>query len=344
MPCPPRPASLNLAFIIPNFFRLQLKASNAEEGDLFGIALALSDDGHTLAAGARFEDSAATGVDGDESDNSAWGAGAVYLFRFDGTDWFQEAYIKGSDTNVGDGFGFSVALSANGNTLAVGAWRQVDEAGNGAAYVFRFDGMHWNQQGFIKPANQGCCDYFGNSVALAADGNTLAVGAYAEDSKTSGINSERNNELEWDEYDSGAAYVFRFDGTDWSEEAYIKASTPDLEVYFGFDVALSSDGDTLAVGAPYERGAGVGINGSQTEQNGNSGAVYVFQFDRYEWRQHAYAGPSNTLVDGFGRHIALSADGKTLAAGAVGERSNATGINGNQDDQSMRAAGAVYLY
>ena len=322
-----------------------IKASNSDEGDQFGLALTLSDDGNTLAVGARSEDGVATGVNGNQNDNSAFGAGAVYLFRFDGADWFQQAYIKASNTGQGDEFGISVALNANGNTLAVGAWFQNDDSGNGAAYVFRFDGTLWYQQAYVKSANIGCCDLFGQSVALAADGNTLAVGAYSEDSESSGINSERNHELEWDEYDSGAAYVFRFDGIDWFEEAYIKASNTDFEVYFGFDVALGAGGNTLAVGAPEEDGGAVGINGNQSDRSGNSGAVYVFRFDGFRWHQHAYVKASNTdSGDGFGRHIALSEDGETLAVGAAGEDSIATGINGDQSDNSESVAGAVYVY
>ncbi len=95
-----------------------IKASNTDAGDEFGIGVALS--GDTLAVGARFEDSAATGIDGDQSNNSAADAGAVYVFTRDAAGaWSQEDYVKASNTDAGDGFGFGVALT--GDTLAVGA-------------------------------------------------------------------------------------------------------------------------------------------------------------------------------------------------------------------------------
>ena len=71
---------------------------------------------------APTERSAATGINGDASDNNANGAGAVYLFNRTGSSWSQQAYIKASNTDAGDFFGTSVALSADGNSLAVGAF------------------------------------------------------------------------------------------------------------------------------------------------------------------------------------------------------------------------------
>ncbi len=81
----------------------------------------MSADGSTLAVGAMGEDSAATGIDGDQANNFAVNAGAVYVFTRTGTGWVQQAYVKASNTGSGDYFGYSVALSADGVTLAVGA-------------------------------------------------------------------------------------------------------------------------------------------------------------------------------------------------------------------------------
>jgi hypothetical protein len=112
--------------------------------------VSLSGDGDTLAVGAYAEDSTATVIDGDQSNNGASGAGAAYVFVCgdDGT-WSQQAYIKASNTDAGDGFGFSVSLSGDGDTLVVGAPGESssatgihgdqsnnDASGAGAAYVF----------------------------------------------------------------------------------------------------------------------------------------------------------------------------------------------------------------
>lgn len=104
------------------------KASNTEANDRFGNAIALSDDGRTLAVAATPEDSNATGIDGNQQDNSIFSTGAVYLLRLEGGTWSQQAYIKASNTGITedafyewevDAFGMEVALNSNGDTLIV---------------------------------------------------------------------------------------------------------------------------------------------------------------------------------------------------------------------------------
>lgn len=137
---------------------------------------------------------------------------------------------------------------------------------------------------------------------------------------------------------------------------YFKASNTEREDHFGAAVALSADGHNLAVGTADEDSSTTGINGDQDDNTTEfAGAVYVFRYDGINWSQQAYIKASNTgnedpavyfepQGDGFGRGIALSSDGRTLAAGAVGEDSSAIGVNGDQSDESERDSGAVYLY
>jgi hypothetical protein len=339
-----------------------IKASNTEEGDDFGHAVSLSADGNTLAVGARYEDSGATGINGDQSDNSVDFSGAVYLFRFDGANWSQQAYVKASNTGWNDGFGGNVSLSADGNTLVVAAALEDssatgvdgDQSDNsvdvsGAVYLFRFDGANWSQQVYIKASNTEEGDWFGSAVALSADGSTLAVGAGNEDSNATGINGDQYDDSARSAGGSaGAVYLFRFDGVDWSQQAYIKASNTEIGDKFGSAnaVALSADGNTLAVGARYEDSGATGINGDQSDNSVDfSGAVYLFRFDGADWSQQAYVKASNTdFADGFGWAVSLSTDGNTLAVGAILEGSGATGINGDQSDNSAPESGAVYVY
>ena len=113
------------------FAEAYLKASNTEASDDFGWSVALS--GDTLAVGARYEDSDATGVSTTTpttANNSANDSGAVYVFTRSGSTWGQQAYFKASNTGAGDEFGWSVALSGSGNTLAVGA-RYEDSSATG---------------------------------------------------------------------------------------------------------------------------------------------------------------------------------------------------------------------
>ena len=265
-----------------------IKASNTDASDQFGLSVALSADGSTLAVGAFTESSAATGIGGNQADNTAGHAGAVYVFTRSGATWNQQAYIKASNTDGNDEFGWSVALSADGSTLAVGAHFEASAAtgigGNqadnstgraGAVYVFTRSGTTWSQQAYIKASNTRTGGEFGSSVALSADGSTLAVGAHFESSAATGVDG---NQADNSASVAGAVYVFTRGGAAWSQQAYIKASNPGATDNFGSSIALSADGLTLAVDAPSEDSAAIGINGNGANNSAaDAGAVYVFQ-------------------------------------------------------------------
>lgn len=294
--------------------RAYIKASNAEGGDNFGWALALSGNGDTLAASAIDEASGTTGVkqDGDmpddpaSDDDSADMSGAVYLFsRDDAGTWSQQAYIKASNTDTLDQFGWSTALTGDGTSLAVGAIYEdstargincggnlVDDDANGipdcqenddgtaddsgAVYFFSCDRAgNWSQQAYMKGSNTGMKDEFGHGIALSDDGNRLAASALKEASNATGINGDRNTN---NAGGSGAAYLFvRDPGNAWSQRAYIKAPNTDASDNFGSAVALSSDGNTLAVGSWLEDSNATGIGGDQSNNDaGDSGAVYLY--------------------------------------------------------------------
>ena len=256
-----------------------LNAFNAEDNDQFGFSISLSDD--TLAVGAV----------GKNSDiNNDIDIGAVYVFTrdIDGL-WSQQAYLKASNAEDNDQFGFSVALS--GDTLAVGAVgkNSIDniKPDIGAVYVFTRDiDGNWTQQALLRASNAEVNDQFGFSISLSND--TLAVGAVGKD------------------IDAGAVYVFTRDNAgDWRQQDFISAFNAEDNDQFGFSISLSSD--TLAVGA-------VG-------KNIDAGAVYVFSRDNVgDWRQQDFISATNAEAgDLFGGAVALAGD--TLAVGAVGKNS-----------------------
>src|SRR5712691_5238289 len=192
----------------------------------------------------------------------------------------------------------------------------------------------------------------GHGVTLSGDGNTLAVGAPYESSGAKGVNGNQNDNSV---YSSGAVYVFIRTKDGWSQQAYIKASNPGQGYKFGHFVSLSQDGNSLAVSAYYEASAAKGINGDQNDHSiPQAGAVYVFTRTGANWSQQAYIKASNTgeaavgnqlgKGDQFGVSIGLSADGNTLAVGAISEDSGAKGINGDQNDNSVPGSGATYVF
>jgi FG-GAP repeat len=345
-----------------------VKASNAQTSDRFGISLALSGDGNTLAVGATLEDSGARGVGANQADNSADSAGAVYVFARTDTRWSQQAYIKASNADAADQFGWSLALSNDGNTLAVGAQGEGSAASGinppspagsggtgggqednsaadaGAAYVFVRQGATWAQQAYIKSSNAQGGDRFGFSITLSADGNTLAVGSYDEDGGASGVNGVVNEEAPG----SGAAYVFLRQGTTWKQEAYVKQSTTVRNSALGSAIALSADGNTLAIGAVDETSLTRGIDGDETSKQDNTvsaGAIYVYGRTGDGWRRQAYVKSFNIgPTDLFGMRLALSRDGSVLAAGAPGQSGGGRGFKANPQDFTAPESGAVYVF
>ena len=248
-----------------------IKASTSGIQSLFGFSLALAADGNTLMVGHPF------GVSG----------GAVYAFNRSGFSWLQQQIVKASNLEVADRFGYSIALSGDGDTLAVGATQEDgsaigiggdensnDAIGSGAVYLFARGAGSWSQQTYVKASNTEASDRFGQSVALSASGDTLAVGAMYEDSSASGISGDQQD---GSASDSGAVYLFSANSGAWSQKAYLKASNTEAGDWFGGAVALSADGNTLAVGATREDSNATDIDGDQGDNSAiDSGAVYLY--------------------------------------------------------------------
>ena len=336
-----------------------LKASNTHSFSHFlGYEVAIS--GDTLIVGAVGDSSNATGVNGNQNDRSAFGAGAAYVFVRNGPNWVQQAYLKASNAEAGDNFGGSVAIS--GNTVVVAAPSEDssasgDQADNsassaGAVYVFVRQGTSWTQQAYLKASNPGgqpaenmYGDNFGWSVAISGD--VLIVGAPFEGSSATGINGDQTDDSA---KEAGAAYIFVRDGTNWTQQAYLKASNaegvPPGDTTFGdrFGWSVAVSGQTAVVGAPNERSNTTGVNGDQSDNSApDAGAAYVFVKSGSNWTQQAYLKASNTGGnDRFGTSIAIS--GNTVLVGALLEDSNATGVNGDQTDDSAKEAGAAYVF
>jgi hypothetical protein len=217
--------------------------------------------------------------------------------------------------------------------------RSPAEAGTG-------NGGVWTQQAYLKGSRLETADSLGYSLAISEDGNTIAGGAADETCYIPGINPPDCTEDREPNNSVGAAYIFVRNGNNWSEQAFIKASNPGLTDWFAVRMALSGDGNTLAVGAPNENGSSKGLNGNQMDDSADdAGAVYFFTRTGTTWKQEFYVKASNTeAYDEFGESLALSRDGKLLAVGAPKESSAAKGVNGNQNDNSAKEAGAVYVF
>ncbi|MCA8943666.1 MAG: hypothetical protein KDB80_13970, partial [Planctomycetes bacterium] len=323
-----------------------LKASNAGNADMFGQAVAVF--GDTVVVTAHFEDSNATGVNGDEANNSAGKSGAAYVFVQSAGAWSQQAYLKASNAETNDQFGWSVAIS--GDTIVVGAIQEDssattvdgDESDNsaalsGAAYVFVRTAGSWSQEAYLKANNAEASDQFGWSVGI--HGDEIVVGAPGEDGSGLGtIGDPSDNGASA----SGAAYVFHRSSGSWSQIGYLKASNTGASDAFGEAVAITNP--YIVVGAKNEDSAATGIDGDGSDNSmASSGAAYVYYEISSVVTYGHYLKASNTNAgDLFGKSVAI--DGATVVVGATGEDSSATGVDGDETDGSAANSGAAYVF
>ena len=292
-----------------------INAENSGQDNLFGTSVSLAADGQTLAVGASKEGS------------TELGSGAAYVFIFDGQDWQQQGDIIKASTPIKNGyFGRSVSLNNDGDVLAVGAPSSGDHTGGGYVFALNSNNM-WKQAGSpIKAKHADPDDFFGLSISLSGNGNTLAVGALGEDNYQQGIyldGNEDNHNSTKRYKNSGAAYVFTIDSAKniWSQQAYIKSMNPRKADWFGWSVSLSDDGNTLAVGAYLEDSIESGIHHKSdnlADRNYisiNSGQVYLYTRTFSAWSAQAYIKAKNVVGERFGASVSLSGNGETLAVG-----------------------------
>jgi hypothetical protein len=306
----------------------QSKLASGQSGSgQFGESVALSSDGNTALIGGNWDASAASG--------------AAWVFTRSSGIWTQQgpALNAGLESGgpAGNGFGRSVALSADGNTALIGA--PGHESGRGAAWVFTRSGSTWTQQG--SPLGGASGGNVGSSVALSSDGNTALIGGANDNSGTgaawvfarsSGIWTQQGSKLTGtsesgagkfgssvalsadgstaliggggDASNLGAAWVFTRSGSTWTQQgAKLTGGGEGGEGVFGHSVALSADGNTAQIGGPSDGGA--------------TGAAWVFTRTSGVWSQQGEkltaSGASGQSQ--FGSSVALSSDGNTTLIG-----------------------------
>jgi hypothetical protein len=241
-----------------------VEASDGIAGDYFGYSVAISGDYAIIGASRDV-------ISGNNFQGSA------YIFRKEGNIWIEEDKIVASDGAASDLFGTSVSIS--GDYAIVGAYLDdVNVSDQGSAYIFKRTGTSWNQEAKITANDWGASDRFGFSVSISGD--YAAIGSYLDD--IAGNNHQ------------GSTYIFKRNGTSWSQEAKITASDGAASDYFGISVSIS--GDYTIIGAYRD----------DINSNNDQGSAYIFKRDGTTWNQEAKITASDgSTSDYFGISVSI---------------------------------------
>jgi FG-GAP repeat len=267
----------------------QLLASDGEAFDQFGRSVSLS--GDTALLGAWGDD--------DNGDRS----GSAYVFRWDGSTWVEEQKLLASGGAENDSFGHYVS---NSGSVAVVSASCDDDNGNnfGCAYVFRWDGSTWVEEQKLVASDGAAGDGFGLSASVSGD--VAIVGAMGDSNYGY-------------PFDSGSAYIYRWDGLRWMEEQ--KLLTLDIGVRGRFGVSVSVFGSVAVVGAFFD-----------DENGARSGSAYVFRWDGLVWTEEQKLLASDGAAhDQFGFSVSVSGN-----VAVVGARYD--------DNENGESSGSAYVF
>ena len=264
----------------------KLTAADGATSDYFGYSVSISGD------------YAVIGADGDDDNGDA--SGSAYIFKRDGTNWSEQAKLVADDGAELDWFGSSVSIS--GDYAIVGARGDDDNGGNsGSAYIFKRSGASWSEQAKLLASDGAANDYFGNSVSISGD--YAIIGAYSDDDNG---------------HDSGSAYIFKRDGTNWSEQAKLTASDGAASDWLGRSVSISG---TYAIAGAY----------GDDDDGTDSGSAYIFERSDTSWSERGKLTASDGAADDyFGRSVSIS--GAYAVVGAY------------LDDDNGADSGSAYIY
>ena len=316
----------------------KLTASDGAASDKFGTSVSIS--GDYALVGATL------------GDGNVGGSGSAYVFKRTGTSWIEEAILTASDGASNDDFGMSLSITSE--YAIVGAWGDDDDGDySGSAYVFKRTDTNWAQETKLTASDGTADDRFGRSVSIYGD--YAIVGAYMDDDNGNGSGSAyvfKRTDTNWtqeakliasdgaaydefgrsvsisgdyfvvgasgDDFDKGSAYVFKYTGTSWTEEAKLIASDRATDDMFGQSVSIFSD---YAI---------MGAWGDD-DNEGWSGSAYVFKRTGISWTEEVKLTASDgAYFDQFGSSVSISGD--YTIAGSMG------------DDDNGSSSGSAYVY
>ena len=275
-------------FVITGWTQRGLDIDGEAEGDFSGRCVAISSDGNTVAIGA-------IGNDGNNGGHA--NAGHVRVYNWNGTLWVKRGLDIDGEAGT-DESGYSVSLSSDGNTVAIGApYNNGAGAGADSGHVRVYDWNTsitpngWTQRG-LDIDGEAAYDQSGWSVSLSSDGNTVAIGAIGNDGNNGG------------HANAGHVRVYDWTESSWTQRGQDIDGVGEYD-RSGYSVSLSSDGNTVSIGAPYNNGTG-----------SDAGHVRVYNWNGASWAKRGTDIDGEAALDSSGYSVSLSSDGNTVAIGA----------------------------
>lgn len=309
-----------------------------------------------------FGQSIACTSDADYIVIGAMNRACIYIYKFTGLNYTHEKTIYSDTPAYFNDYSVTVSISDNADRILVGSWRYDSGAGKGRCYFYERTGSDWDSytKHIFEDSAGASGDHFGLGVKISGDGNTIAVSAPDKNAKKGSLFIYKWNGSSWpaSEYNSsdgvagdmlgrhigmsydgnkivvgtrawnqgnanqGAAYLFEWNGSAYSEVHKFTASDGVADDKFGYSVAMSNNGDSIVISSPFAQSSGI------------NGKTYVYRFRGSNWIEEAILTGSDSLPDEFyGNTTAISGDGSAIAVSASMDN---IGINSLQ--------GSVYLY
>lgn len=265
--------------------------------DRYGFSVSVSSDGNTAAVGAH-------------------GNNNVYVFTREIGIWVLKKIIALPDPDPSGAFGYSLSISSGGTVLIVGS---PGVSGSiGASYVFEKDrgGINsWGLRRKITPIDGALYDKFGYSVAISNDGSKIAAGSF------------------WHNGRSGAVYVYSWDGANYNQVVKLIDDAGNFNDNFGLSLAMSSDGNYIAAGSPYD----------DVNPGDKQGTLFVFKWNGVSYLKfQKIISPDGNINDSFGYSVSLSSNGNLLLIGSPS--ANIPGKDGIGSAYIMELSGGSYVF
>ena len=299
---PPPPASTG--FVTSTFgttwAQLGLDILGTQTSEFSGFSVSLSADGTTVAFGSYQYD--VTGTNNE---------GRVRIYKLIGTTWTQLG-LDISGTQASEFSGFSVSLSADGTTVAIGSYAYdvtgYNSEGRVRIYKYNNGTSSWGQLGLDISGNQ-VSEQSGSSVSLSADGTTVAIGSRYYDKAGGPTNAET---------DEGRVRIYKYNKNGTLSWDLLGSEILGTQVneFSGYSVSLSADGMTVAIGSRYYDKAG-----GPTNANTDEGRVRVYKYNKNgtsSWDLLGLEILGTQKSEYSGWSVALSADGTTVVIGSNG--------------------------